>query len=70
MNIRELFTAPDDEATLNEIHACGDELIEKLLDGLDDNSEASSMGGVELHHIYKKAAPETRCTQCVVPVRD
>ena len=50
MNIRELFTAPDDEATLNEIHACGDELIEKLLDGLDDNSEASSMGGVELHH--------------------
>lgn len=28
MNIRELFTAPDDKATMNEIHACGDELIE------------------------------------------
>lgn len=54
MNIRELFTAPDDKATLNEIHTCGDELIEKLLDGLDDNSEASSMGGVELNMIYKK----------------
>lgn len=54
MNIRELFTAPNDEATLNEIHACGDELVEKLLDGLDDQSDESSMGGVELDMIYRK----------------
>ena len=52
MNLRELFSGPDDEATMAEIRACGDKLINQLMNGCDGERD-QFMNSEDLHQIYK-----------------